>query len=101
MGKYDRLTAWLREQTDDVAEVTFDDLENLVGKLPPSATTHRPWWGNNPKHAQAVAWLAAGWLATPDIAGRTVTFARGEPTSRPGSGRTMILDGRAALEAVI
>src|SRR5437667_9522887 len=101
MGKYDRLTAWLREQTDDVVELTFADLEGLVGHLPPSAIAHRPWWRNNAEHPQASAWLAAGSLATPDIAARTVTFARGEPTSRPGAGRAMILDGRVALEEVV
>ncbi len=39
----------------------FDEINNLVGGLPPSAYEHQAWWSNSPSHVQASAWLNAGW----------------------------------------
>ena len=43
--------------------MTFDDLEEVIGsKLPPSASTHRAWFSNNPtSNPMTRAWLAAGY----------------------------------------
>ena len=98
MNKYEPLTTWLDEQRDDPVELSFADLEALVGTLPPSATRTRSWWANNARNSQGGAWVSAGWLATPDFARQSVTFERGEPASRAGAERAKILDGKLALE---
>jgi hypothetical protein len=40
-------------------ELDFDEIRDLVGGLPASATTSRQWWANS-SHTQALAWRAAG-----------------------------------------
>ena len=58
-GKY----APLRERLASIAgpvEMTFEQIEALVGSLPNSARRHRPWWANDPSHSQARAWLSLG-----------------------------------------
>jgi hypothetical protein len=64
MAKYDPLFRHL--VTADAAapvEMTFDDIERLVGPLPSSATKYSAWWNNEQSdttHVQALAWLNAG-----------------------------------------
>jgi hypothetical protein len=61
MTKYEPLHERLRRAAGTV-ELTFQEIDALVGGLPPSARRHREWWGNsvNETHRQAAAWLAAG-----------------------------------------
>jgi hypothetical protein len=58
--------------------LSFGHVEQLLGRvLPASAHRHRQWWGNDPGHSQARAWLEAGWHAGPvDVTGGWVTFTR-------------------------
>ena len=64
MAKYDPLFRHL--VTADAAapvELTFDEIERLVGPLPVSATKYSAWWINerlDTAHVQALAWLNAG-----------------------------------------
>ena len=75
MAKYDGLTAWLRSQK---ITLTFDQIENIIGNtLPNSASTYRPWWGNESgaDSRPCRAWLDAGWeVDSADLKGRTVVF---------------------------
>ena len=110
MGRYDALTEHLRGLSEPVT-LSFAELEQLTGSLPPSARRQRPWWANTPGNTQSAAWLAAGHVVVAiDLASEQVTFARGErrqrsaspaPTStpRPSSAvrRSIIGDGTAAL----
>ena len=103
MSRYDALGDYLR--TADKAGVTlsFSQIERLIGaRLPASARSNRSWWGNTTRSPQAAAWMRVGWMLTrvalPD---GPATFIVGEPVSRPGGGRAQILDGTAALAAVI
>lgn len=78
-GKYEPLASHLSalptQQT--VVELTFAEVDRIVGGLPPSARTLRPWWANS-SHGQALAWRSAGWhVDTVDFANRRVRFARG------------------------
>jgi hypothetical protein len=78
MAKYDRLSGWLAAQPGDYVECSFSALHDLVGGLPRSARSHRPWWGNDRRHVQAQAWLAAGFhVAEVNIAAERVAFRRG------------------------
>jgi len=45
--------------------------------LPRSAFAHRAWWANTSSHAQALAWLSAGWkVEHVDLTGKAVDFVR-------------------------
>jgi hypothetical protein len=63
MGKYDPLFEYLCRANDGRLEMTFSDIEQLVGPLPASASVRAPWWANEAeggRHVQARAWLNAG-----------------------------------------
>lgn len=79
-GKYAPLYHHLRAQQGDRLELTFAELERVLGfQLPDSARIYRPWWANQAKsgHSQAMAWGAAGWkTAAVDLEGETLRFER-------------------------
>lgn len=56
----------------------FAEIGKVLGKsLPKSAFAHRAWWANTGSHAQALAWLTAGWkVEHVDLPGTTVEFVR-------------------------
>lgn len=56
----------------------FDEISKVLGKpLPRSAFAHRAWWANTSSHAQALAWLSAGWkVEHVDLTGKAVDFVR-------------------------
>jgi Holliday junction resolvase-like predicted endonuclease len=62
MAKYEPLQSYLAARPEQMNRVTmsFDEIEALVGSLPPSARNHGAWWANDSK-VQAQAWRTAGW----------------------------------------
>lgn len=76
-SKYAPLTRWLRSQAGPTVEVTFTDLEQVLGAaLPASARRHRPWWANTPQ-AQAHSWLDSEWkVDRVDLAAERVRFVK-------------------------
>ena len=64
MAKYDPLFRHLvAADASTPVEMTFDDIERLVGPLPASASKYSAWWNNerfDTTHVQALAWLNAG-----------------------------------------
>ena len=76
MGKYDPLCDHLRRARGSI-ELTFTEIEALVGGLPPSAYRYSAWWSNNPtRHVQASAWLDAGrQVVSVDLVGEHVSFS--------------------------
>ncbi len=64
MSRYDPLQWHLTKTPPERSEVrlTFGDVERLVGSLPDSARSYRPWWGNSTRSSQAQAWQAAGFV---------------------------------------
>jgi DNA-binding transcriptional regulator YiaG len=62
-SKYFPLYEYLDQQPDsDLIELTFAEVEAILGKpLPPSAKSSRAWWANSAS-AHAQAWQEAGWL---------------------------------------
>ena len=79
MAKYDPLFDYLCRADDGPLEMTFDDIEQLVGPLPMSASTHPAWWANEAeggRHVQARAWLNSGReVQSVDRTGRRVVFS--------------------------
>lgn len=85
MSRYDALTEALRDRSDELIELNFEEISSLVGGLPPSATKHAAWWSNGPSAHQGRYWTSAGRRAKPDLIGGFVQFtlAEGEPVGRP------------------
>lgn len=82
MGKYDALRDYLQNLTSDTVELTFGEIERIIGEaLPPSARAgYRQPWSNSRSHVKGKAWLDAGWLAgPPDFAKETIRLRRGTP----------------------
>ena len=62
-SKYYPLFEYLLQQPDSgLLELSFTEIEEILGKpLPPSAHTSRAWWANS-QNAQAHSWQEAKWL---------------------------------------
>ena len=75
-GKYGPLREYLRASAKENISLTFAQIENLVGKLPKSASLHQAWWGNHEGNVQAKSWMEAGYLVEVNRAGRSVTFRK-------------------------
>ncbi len=90
----DRLTNNLRSSGKDRLDLSFEQIEQILGApLPPSARKHQAWWSNT-GHAHARAWKDAGFKTT--FAGTPpshIAFVRnrgasaGQRTARPQARR--------------
>ena len=82
VAKYDALLEHLCRADDGPVEMTFDEIDRLVGGLPASATSWPAWWANETagsRHVQARAWLDSGReVESVDRAGRRVRFSAAE-----------------------
>jgi hypothetical protein len=57
----------------------FAEISGLVGGLPASAYRYPAWWGNDPTHVQARAWLDVGLqVETVDFDRQVVAFSPGQ-----------------------
>ena len=82
--KYDPLRDYLDRKDDgrDRLQLTFEQIESIIGeRLPRSAYVHPSWWGNrinaNYVTSHANAWHDAGWMvARHSLAHRVVEFVR-------------------------
>ena len=64
MGKYDLLYAYLKQKTEVSLELSFKEVESIIGfKLPKSAYSYTAWWSNSKTkaHPYSHAWLDAGY----------------------------------------
>jgi hypothetical protein len=79
VAKYDGLFEHLCRAGDGPITLGFDEIEQMVGQLPASATKYPAWWGNDAGaggHVQAKAWLNSGReVESVDIAARRVRFS--------------------------
>jgi len=80
--KYLPLEEWFHRQptTGEPIELTFDQVEAILGSLlPKSATRLKTWWTNiQPKiQSQRTAWLNNGWKVSEfGLGARRVKFVR-------------------------
>jgi hypothetical protein len=84
--KYAPLCEFLKKQNRHLIQLTFSEIEKLIGApLPPSARKHRPWWSNNPKNSVITdAWLAAGYRSEQvDMETGKLVFRRADAASEP------------------
>jgi hypothetical protein len=86
MSKYDALGVFLRSQGRLEIEMTFADIEDIVGaRLPTKSQANRAWWSNNPNNnVMTKVWLAAGYRSEQvDMKRRRLVFRR---SSSQGNG---------------
>ena len=78
MSQYEPLETHLRKSGRASVCMTFDEIKDVIGELPPSAFRHRPWWSNNPSNNPMThAWLRAGYrTANVDMEGRKLVFRK-------------------------
>lgn len=84
MGNYTQITHWLRQHPHSRIEMSFRDVEGVLGRpLPASAYKYRAWWSNNPdNNVMTRAWLAAGFeTAEVDMAGQRLVFQKPRPAT--------------------
>ena len=76
-NKYRPIYEYLSRRQAEQVNLTFDEIEGLLGQaLPPSARRRRDWWGNRRNSQHASAWMDAGYHATEvDLQTGRVTFA--------------------------
>lgn len=83
MSKYMPLADFLRSQTVNSVELTFAQIDELVGGLPPVARNHNAWWANSrtdDSHTWAHLWIEAGWeRKSLDLSAEVVVFERHSP----------------------
>jgi hypothetical protein len=67
MGKYDALGGYLRRQRADRLELTFAEVERMLGAMLPNSARRPEWWSNeaskDTRHVQCRAWLSHGYKA--------------------------------------
>lgn len=93
-GKYRRLYEYLNGLERPEWRASFGEIETVLGfRMPPSARSHRSWWGNQrggSGHSHALAWSVAGWeTAEVDMEAETLLFRRDQ---RPEPSPRMTLD---------
>ncbi len=74
---YRPLFEYLQSQTVDEIQLTFGEIEGILGRpLPPAARTYNAWWGNDGR-GQAKAWMGANRRTKlPRIKEERVAFVR-------------------------
>ena len=59
--KYIGLTKYLQGSGSDTVELTFSQIGDLVGGLPPAAYRHRAYWSDGSQGSFSYGWLNAGY----------------------------------------
>jgi hypothetical protein len=81
-SKYDPLTTFLSAQQEDVIEVTFSEMEAVLGFKLPKYSKSFEFWANEDdfekpgRHTQSRAWQRAGFKVKHQIEKATVQFIR-------------------------
>jgi hypothetical protein len=85
--KYQPLGAHLRRMAADHSDLslTFAEIERIIGARLPQGARSLPFWQgvNGKPPPRARAWLAAGFVAQPDLAHERVRFHRVAQPPRP------------------
>lgn len=83
MSKYQPLSQWLSGLSIPEVQVSFEQIEAILGfDLPASARTWMAWWENEtyPVRSQCKAWANAGFHTRHlDLSKQTVVFVRTPP----------------------
>ena len=74
--KYELLGKYLKASNQDRIEMTFDEVEDVIGSALPRSKIYPAWWSNNPSNnPMTKVWLAAGYRTEQvDIEGCKLVF---------------------------
>jgi hypothetical protein len=64
MAKYDPVTRYLRKQSAASVELSFREIERLIGAMLPKRASQEDWWSAQNDTPQGLAWEAARYRAT-------------------------------------
>ena len=78
MSIYDSLRDYLKGFEFREVQLTFTEIERIIGRPLPKAAERPQWWANTTAigHTQREAWRAAGFDAFLIVSSRRVRFAR-------------------------
>jgi hypothetical protein len=80
MSKYRPLQEYLAGRGGPELQLSFGDVERIVGGILPRSAARRQWWANESdpfsSHVQCRAWREAGYDAFPRVSKRLVRFRR-------------------------
>ena len=80
MAKYDPLKRFLRRSTRPEVEMSFADIERVIGGMLPKSAERPQWWANetdpSSRHVQIDAWREAGYDALLIAGAEKVIFRR-------------------------
>ncbi len=63
-GKYEPLYQYLKKQNNKCVQLSFSEIESILGfQLPKSASTYTEWW-NPSGHSHCQSWVAAGYTVS-------------------------------------
>lgn len=75
-GKYEPLKYYLTSCSNDIVELSYEEIEKIIeNNLPMSAHKYIAWWANG-GHSQADAWLDAGYRVESVKLGHSVVFMK-------------------------
>jgi hypothetical protein len=66
MAKYDPLEAHLARRSDEEFEISFEEVERIIGDALPMSASRPQWWANETpdnSHVQSRSWRNAGYDA--------------------------------------
>lgn len=76
MSRYAALTAELSKRDEPFVTLSFDELDAIVGGLPPSAHAWEAWWTNSKRsRPHSRFWLDAGRRVSADLFKKVAVFA--------------------------
>lgn len=80
MAKYDPLSRFLRRRSGAEIEMSFADIERVIGGMLPNSAERPQWWANEidpeSRHVQSRAWRSAGYDALLIAGAEKVRFTR-------------------------
>ncbi|PWV98217.1 hypothetical protein DFR52_105198 [Hoeflea marina] len=84
MGKYEPLRRFLALQNKDQIQMSFAEIEAVLGEPLPASKKFPAWWSNNTmNNVMTKEWLAAGYQSEQvDVVGEKLTFRRIEAKSK-------------------
>ena len=75
MGKYDPLADYLRRYRGTEVDLSFRDIERILGGFLPKAAKESGWWADGDGEApQKRAWNSVRFVPRPDLRGERVRF---------------------------
>jgi len=77
-SKYEKLAEYLKELDVEKINLTFDEIEDILGEPLPGAAMKRAWWANSATNNHALnGWMDVGWeTANVDMKARVLDFIK-------------------------